>query len=99
MTPKQLTSLARLLASAIERNDRRTLALASALAQHDQAILLAGIRQAGKGKGSWFLARAMGTLRKTGQGWEWAYTILHREAEAYPRNCFTDEERNLLYTI
>ena len=99
MTPKQLESLARLLASAIERNDQRTLALASALAQHDQAILLAGIRQAGKGNGPGFLARAVGTLMGAGQGWEWAYMILRREAEAYPRNCFTDEERSLIYSI
>lgn len=99
MTPTPHTNLIRLLASGLELNDRRTLALASALAQHDRAILLAGIRQAGKGNGPGFLARAVGTLMGAGQGWEWAYMILRREAEAYPRNCFTDEERSLIYSI
>ena len=62
MTPTPHTNLIRLLASGLELNDRRTLALASALAQHDRAILLAGIRQAGKGKGPGWLADAVGAL-------------------------------------
>lgn len=99
MTPTPHTNLIRLLASGLELNDRRTLALASALAQHDRAILLAGIRQAGKGKGPGWLADAVGALWFAGQEWRWAHEILLLDALMYSPHCFTQPQRKILYTI
>lgn len=88
MTEKQRSSLARLAASGMETGDRRTLALARALAGGDAA---SAARAAMRRKEPGWLARAAQALEGE-PGWEQARQALLEEARMFPRNAFTSEE-------
>lgn len=94
MTEKQKSNLARLAASGLETGDRRTLALAMALAGGDPSC---AVREAMRRKDAEWLANAADALEGE-PGWEQAREALMAEARLFSPYAVPREVREKLWS-